>query len=116
MGLTAWGILKIFNNLIYQPFKAVSYFFYVQSRPLTNLAITYGQGLVIITGPTVGLGPAYCKTLIRAGFRNFLLIDEDQTELETLRKEMYQFIHDIGKENSKVNLDIYVFDFDDGYS
>ena len=116
MGFTVWGMWKLFNNLIYQPLRAVSYFFYVQSRPLTNLPITYGQGLVIITGPTVGLGPAYCKTLIRAGFRNFLLIDEDQKELDSLRKGLYQFIRDVGKDQSSVNLEIFVFDFDDGYS
>ncbi len=86
MGFTVWGMYKLFRNLIFNPFMSVSYYFYVQSRPLSNLVMTYGQGLVIITGPTTGLGPAYCKTLINAGFKNFLLIDEDMKELESLKE------------------------------
>lgn len=102
MGFTIWGMFKLFKNFIYNPFAAVSYFFYVQSRPLTNLVMTYGQGLVIITGPTTGLGPAYCKKLIQAGFKSFLLIDEDMNELETLKSDLEEYIKALGKEKDSV--------------
>lgn len=50
--------------------------------------MSYGKGLVIITGATTGLGPAYCKKLIEAGYREFLLIDEDMDELKALEGEL----------------------------
>jgi hypothetical protein len=116
MGFTIWGSLKLFKEYIWRPFAAVSYFFYVQSRPLTNLLLTYGQGLVIITGPTTGLGPAYCRKLISAGFRNFLLIDEDGNELKALKEDIERYVVAIGKDLSNYSFETFEFDFDDSYT
>lgn len=78
--------------------------------------MTYGQGLVIITGPTTGLGPAYCKTLISAGFRKFLLIDEETKELESLKAVLKSYIEGKGLDKKSISLELFKFDFDDSYN
>lgn len=91
MGFTFYSLYKIFKNFIWTPFREVSKFLLIESRPLSSLLYTYGKNLIVITGPTTGLGPAYCKKLIQAGYRDFLLIDEDREELEKLKEELNEY-------------------------
>eukprot|EP00347_Sterkiella_histriomuscorum_P023631 403333929 len=126
MGFTAFGVYKLVKNFLINPFKEVTKFLYIESRPLSSLLYTYGKNLIIITGPTTGLGPAYCKKLIQAGYRDFLLIDEDKQELDNLKLELqtyYDNLNSTKKSTSqtakqveqKLNLELFVFDFDNSY-
>ena len=77
MGLSLYAGYSLIRKLIYKPLKHIIKFLYVRSKPLDKLLITYGSGLVVINGATKGLGPSYCFKLAEAGYRNFLLIDEN---------------------------------------
>lgn len=129
LSFVIFGSYKIFKNFIWNPFREVSKFLIIESRPLSSLLYTYGKNLIIITGPTTGLGPAYCRKLIEAGYRDFLLIDEDMSELEKLKSDLTDYYNDIIVKQQqsyaqkrkitavidKLNLDIFYFDFDDSY-
>ncbi|CDW82916.1 short-chain dehydrogenase reductase sdr [Stylonychia lemnae] len=115
------------KNFIYLPLKEVGKYLYYKFRPLSFLQNQYGDGKIIITGPTQGIGPAYCEALIRAGYTDFLLIDEDQTKLDTLETKLKAYYEDnvlkhkkhlIGEDEGHTNqlkLQMFLFDFDESY-
>lgn len=136
MGFSIYGMYKLLKYFIYNPLREVMKFVRVEMTPLSSLLRTYGKNLIVITGPTTGLGPAYCKKLIQAGFRDFLLIDENLVELEQLKVELNQYYHALnskqvvasafkrkqkstkGEDESFIEplkLDSFVFDFDDSF-
>lgn len=88
MGLTFYSAYMLTYKFIYTPLRALLKYSYINSQPLDKLSIYYGKGTVVVVAPTIGLGPAYCKKLIDAGFNDFLLIDEDSLELNTLMEDL----------------------------
>lgn len=65
----------------------------------------------MITGATIGLGPAYCNKLMEAGFHNFVLIDEDIEELLSLKKRMIKWAFENKIEIGNLYIDVHAFDF-----
>ncbi|CDW90339.1 short chain dehydrogenase reductase family protein [Stylonychia lemnae] len=122
MGFTLYGVWRVFKNFIYFPLKEVFLFLYQNTRPLSNLIYTYGEGKIIITGATRGLGPAYCESLIKAGFRDFLLIDYDYKDLQSLQTQLQEYQlklieikkkqkQNIQTKNEKLLIELFGFNF-----
>ena len=60
MGFTGYCIYKLVRNFIFIPMREIIRYVRFQLRPLDSIKLIYGDGKIIITGATQGLGPAYC--------------------------------------------------------
>lgn len=92
MTLTIYASYKLIKNFVYKPLYHLAKYAYLESKPLSKLIISYNRGTVIITGATRGLGPAYCKALIEAGFIDFVLIDDSEQELIKVRENLEEYL------------------------
>jgi hypothetical protein len=115
MGLSMYAIYRITRNLIIDPIVTTTKYLINQSRSLKTLTDTYGEGTIVITGATIGLGPAYCKTLIEAGFENFVLIDEDYDALTKLKSDVLAWAKAKEYRYDDIKIDLFYFDFDINY-
>ena len=88
MGLSIYSTYKLIAKFIYAPLMITLRHFWHRRKPITYLIDKYGKGTIIITGATNGLGPAYCKALIKAGYEDFILIDEETEMLDNLKIEL----------------------------
>jgi short-subunit dehydrogenase len=92
--LKKFKLLRYSNRLIYLTgFFTISNYFYKhwqhlnKQKDLNALKQTYGNGWVVITGPTNGIGKEFAEQFSKLGY-NLVLISRDQSKLDNLSKSL----------------------------
>ena len=68
-----------------------------------ELKSKYGNGLVVITGATNGLGPFYANYFATLGFTNILLIAKESEKLSEVKSKLKE------KVSNKQSINIFTF-------
>ena len=77
----------ILRNLVYRPLRVLIQFLMIRTRPLETLLLTYGADTVVINGVKL-LGAEYALQLAEIGYRDFILIGDDDLELKDLKSKI----------------------------
>ena len=76
--LAFYAVTSLMKQYIIQPFLSTYRFLSNQTKNMAEeLKNKYGNGLVVITGATDGLGPFYANYFATLGFSNMLLIAKE---------------------------------------
>lgn len=77
----------ILRNVVYRPLRVLIQFLMIRTRPLETLLLTYGADTVVINGVKL-LGAEYALQLAEIGYRDFILIGDDDLELKDLKSKI----------------------------